>query len=313
MTNTNSTLWRALLVFSGLSLVLITLAGSLPAAKAADLSLTTMARFAESVYLIKKGKDVSKVTPQGFVLREKYDSGTGVYAILFEEPKAGRVVLSFAGTEFSDPSDLLADLGIAGKEIEQLLDYLVEDIIDDAGIPKKVCDAAKKTMRAVMGIKKNYKKSKGRDVLKKGAKPGKKLDRQVAAALGILDGLTKVKRTNGKLIRIDEVEVVGHSLGGFLAQVLATKRLLRRAVAFNPPGADRYLNGAKAPGYLTNHARKGDLVGRFGKHTGPLYVYKNAKFKWERVKRLYLAQNHGMRDFREDLDKGMAAKRMVED
>ena len=284
------------------------------AVRAAELSLTTMARLAEVVYLIKKGKSVNKVTPKGFVLRKTFNSRTGVYANLFEEKKTGRVVLSFAGTEFSDPRDLLADLGIAKKEVKKFLGYLLDEIVEDANnIPKPVRKAAKKTLRAVMGVNKKVKKKKARKAMEKGPKASTKLNRQVGAALDMLDRLAKVKKRNGLAIKIAEVEVTGHSLGGFFVQVIAVKRKIRRAVAFNPPGADNYLKGAKGPRHLTNHARKGDLVGRLGKHTGNLYLYKNAKFKWKRVKRVYLAQNHGMRDFREDLAKGMKHKKVVRD
>lgn len=298
-----------LMVLAGGVLVLF-LAAQSPRAEAAELSLLDMVKLSEAVYRVAKKEDYRKIAPKDFKLLKSYKDSTGVFASLFEQQKTGKVVLAYAGTEFSDPRDLLADMGIAKKEVKKALGYLVDSIIDDAKIkPKSARKAAKELMRKVMKVGKKAKKSKARKALDKGPKSSKKLNRQVAAALSILDGLAKVKKTNGKPIRISEVEVTGHSLGGFLVQVVAVKRKIKRAVTFNPPGASEYLKGAKAPRYLTNHSRKGDIVGRLGKHAGDLYLYKNVKFKWKRIKQAYIGQNHKIKGFIEDLGKGMKGKK----
>jgi hypothetical protein len=70
--------------------------------------------------------------------------------------------------------------------------------------------------------------------------------------------------------------LTGHSLGGFVAQVIAAEQN-RPAITFNAPGAASYLcehgiNPFIGPP-VTNHIRIHDIVGRLGCHSGEVKVY----------------------------------------
>ncbi len=163
-------------------------------------------------------------------------------------------------------------------------------------------------MQTLWKVKKAVKKSKARKILNRGPKPTRKLNQQVKAAFSILDKVTKKKKRNGKYVRVSEIQVTGHSLGGFLTQVVTVKRKVRRGIAFNPPGARSYLKVGSKKSNLTNHSRKHDIVGRFGKHVGKHYLYRDVKFKWKKIKKRYLMRNHGIDEFRKELFKGMRPK-----
>ena len=95
------------------------------------------------------------------------------------------------------------------------------------------------------------------------------------------------------------VMVTGHSLGGFIAQIIAAENGLR-AVTFNALGARNYKKSKENKG-IRNIVRKNDIVGRFGKHLGREIVYGNVNFS---IKKdlckggaPYLLRNHGIGDF----------------
>jgi hypothetical protein len=96
------------------------------------------------------------------------------------------------------------------------------------------------------------------------------------------------------------VVITGHSLGGFLAQVIGSRHALETHT-FNAPGASTFEN--KNGGLITNYIRKDDAVGLFGTHVGKLVRYRNIELTDLVVD--YLVQNHNAEPFYRDLKRGM--------
>jgi hypothetical protein len=123
-------------------------------------------------------------------------------------------------------------------------------------------------------------------------------------ARAFLDGVLKLKNQKGKPIAIDNVVIVGHSLGGFITQVVAAER---NAWGFtiNGPGAAHYNKTLKST-KIRNLTRRNDAVGRLGKHIGSTEIWSDVKFDFNKdIKKggLYLYRNHGAPDFVSDIRK----------
>ncbi|MEO1608636.1 MAG: hypothetical protein AAFR90_04685 [Pseudomonadota bacterium] len=119
------------------------------------------------------------------------------------------------------------------------------------------------------------------------------LQRVAAGALDIAGKLGELKRRDGSLIPLHEVHVVGHSLGGYLTQMVTVLLPVRSGVSFNGPGLYRMfprsqdeldvLLGERAAQYkrryparrMQNHIKQLDPIGRFGRHFGIVYLYRS--------------------------------------
>lgn len=286
----------------------------LPAgAKAAEISIAKMAKLADAPYFTGKSKKRDKATPDGFTFLHHFEKNNGLEAALFEEDATGKIVFAIAGTQFSDPKDLAADLGLANKEFKHALRHFSDHMVDDAKfIPKTARKGVKEAFHVLFNLSKKKKKSELEKVMGGGPKISAKLKKQVDAALALVDKVaTSFKKRDGKTaIKLSDIVVTGHSLGGYITQVVTAKKKVKRGVTFNAPGAAAYLKGAHPTRNLTNHSRKSDLVGNFGKHVGTLYHYKNAKFKWEKLHKAIFIQNHSMTEFRRDIKKGAKGKKV---
>lgn len=133
-----------------------------------------------------------------------------------------------------------------------------------------------------------------------------RIDDQMMVARKFADGFLDNK---GKVLpavlaeyglnKVDRVVITGHSLGGYVAQVIAAERDLD-ALTFNAPGALAY--APKLQGRKTrNIARANDVVGQFGTHIGkkvdvPDLSPKNEGAGWA-------GANHSITRLSEDLAK----------
>lgn len=280
--------------------------------QAKNLSTYDMAKLTDAAYYVIKKKYRKKRTPSGFYLLKTYHDNSGVDASVFEHKKTRSIALVFAGTQPSDPRDLLADLGLTKSEIKGALGHVLESMVNDSKMPKLAKKAFKKTIKGVYKIKKAVSKSKAKKILDKGPKPSKKLKRQIAAALSIVDKVTKLKKRKGQRIKLSEIQVVGHSLGGYLTQIVTVKKKVKSGVAFNPPGARGYLKVGKKFKNLTIHSRKSDIVGRFGRHVGKMFIYRDVKFNWKNFKKNWILENHGSKQLKNDFRKKMKPKKRIQ-
>jgi hypothetical protein len=87
---------------------------------------------------------------------------------------------------------------------------------------------------------------------------------------------TYARRPAAARARIQSPILVGHSLGGFLAQILSARRDLP-AVTFNAPGAKSERLPKGVTYRVENHVRDKDLVGTFGPHVGGVYTYPHER------------------------------------
>lgn len=149
------------------------------------------------------------------------------------------------------------------------------------------------------------------NILRPRGKTRPPLQRVAAETLKIVEQVRRLKKRDGSAIRLREIDVVGHSLGGYLTQLVTALFPVRSGVSFNGPGLYRLVSrpedeletllGSQADRYrrrypaarMQNHVKRLDPVGRFGRHFGVVYIYeapaKNA---------------HSMALFRKELEEG---------
>lgn len=111
-----------------------------------------------------------------------------------------------------------------------------------------------------------------------------------------------MKDSKGRKLSKARVTLVGHSLGGFIAQVLAAEQVVP-AVTFNAPGAAHY-NAKLKNSRIRNVSRKSDVVGTVGKHIGKSVWVKDLAFRPKKDiinPAGYLVSNHNIADLIKDL------------
>lgn len=127
-------------------------------------------------------------------------------------------------------------------------------------------------------------------------------EKQLAVSRTFMTRVMAMKDSKGHTLSKQRVTLVGHSLGGFIAQVLAAEQAVP-AVTFNAPGAANY--NAKLRGkQIRNVSRKSDVVGTIGKHIGRSVWVADLKFnpKKDIVNPAgYLVNNHNIGDLIKDL------------
>lgn len=299
-------------VLSFLSVLAFALVATRPAtaAQLQGITFEDIAYLTDGPYFAFEKKEKNQETPDGFTLLRAFKHKSGIQAALYEQNETGTVIYSIAGTQFSDPRDILADLGMGTVELQALMSKGIGDLVDGAKeIPKPVRKKVKKAFRSIFGIKVNKKVSQVQDALKSGPVISTKLRRQIKNGITFFDEVVGSQKSNGDVIKENEIVIAGHSLGGYIAQVIAVERKPLRVVTFNAPGADTFVKGRPANTQVTNHVRKADIVGNIGKHVGDTYRYRNAKFKWSRVHKTIFIANHSMKIFKRDIRKrGIKAK-----
>lgn len=256
----------------GIALLLLT-AIQLPAFA---LSEHDYARLCDQAYLI--GNSGYK-PPSGFsVLATKIDKASGFQGAAYTNGSA--VVIAFAGTQLKDPKDVLADLGIGVGDIDKVGRSLLEQV------------ASKIHLISHDSL------DKAHNVMIRGTA---NTQAQIRAAEAFY------QEVKGKLgTAKPQIFISGHSLGGFLAQVVVV-RTNTPAVTFNAPGAGSF--GSNSGSSITNHVRQHDLVGSYGKHIGKVVTYNDVKFQLTNYKERYLMRNHGIAEFIDDLKQGLKAVR----
>jgi putative lipase involved disintegration of autophagic bodies len=93
-----------------------------------------------------------------------------------------------------------------------------------------------------------------------GFKLNSMVEKQLDRSREFMKRVMAMKDSKGRKLSKARVTLVGHSLGGFIVQVLAVEQAVP-AVTFNAPGAAHY--NAKLKSSLIR-----DVVGTMGKHIG---------------------------------------------
>ena len=184
-----------------------------------------------------------------------------------------KVVISYAGTLITDYRDLLADVGIGGGEIRQYELEMIQKLSRTFGIDSKAIQSKWGNKTLV---------------------PNAKLIAQLKVANSLFDQIVKKYPLNN-------ISVTGHSLGGYLAQAVASRTGVK-GLTFNAPGASRE---QKTPNNnIINYIRVDDVVGITGKHIGSVVKYPNIKFELSKSFS-FIINNHSTTPFISDLEAGM--------
>jgi|GEM_PF-2295524 len=121
---------------------------------------------------------------------------------------------------------------------------------------------------------------------------------QLKKARQFLSSVLRARTSDGRPVIRKNVTIVGHSLGGFISQILAAENSLK-AVTFNAPGAGNY-NPRLRSSKVRNITRRSDPVGQMGKHIGPKSNVADAKFRLSAAAK-YLMTNHSSEELMKDL------------
>lgn len=111
-----------------------------------------------------------------------------------------------------------------------------------------------------------------------------------------------MKDSKGRKHSKARVKLVGHSLGGFIAQVLAAEQAVP-AVTFNALGAAHYNDRLKSS-RIRNISRSSDVIGTMGKHIDKSVWVKDLAFRPKKDivnPAGYLVNNHNIADLIKDL------------
>jgi hypothetical protein len=127
------------------------------------------------------------------------------------------------------------------------------------------------------------------------------INSQIAAAKALTRRAIGTNRQQKKII------VVGHSLGGYLAQVVTAELPVSAGISFNAPGFGPKDKGKmyvpkNSARLMVNLSRERDLVGNFGKHFGRKTVFHDV---------ISAFSNHGITGFRKDIARGMQPYRTL--
>lgn len=124
---------------------------------------------------------------------------------------------------------------------------------------------------------------------------------QITEALRFVEQASRLEKRS-------KIQVVGHSLGGFLAQYVTAKMNVARGVSFNGPGAltglslpprapsllnvvlSKYPKVYSAKRRMVNLVRKGDPIGNYGAHYGRRHTFQGG--------------SHSIAKFAKDLKRG---------
>ncbi|MBF0406641.1 MAG: hypothetical protein HQM10_04760 [Candidatus Riflebacteria bacterium] len=228
----------------------------------------------------------------------------GFMAVAFQCNRTSEVIISFSGTHFTDPEDLLADLGIVKSDIESLKEA-IEVLMKPGANPQNP----------------DYQKAKQTIAKTKSSmidSPDQKVTDQIIEAREfyqkVLTLLESKKRFDILHKDIDDnasndkqkvkISVCGHSLGGFLAQIIAYENKLP-CHTFNSPGAAGIFKKELSSQLIVNHIRMFDLTGYYGKHIGSVLVYPEVNRTMTNFYMPFFIRNHVMGGFYEDLQNGM--------
>lgn len=145
-------------------------------------------------------------------------------------------------------------------------------------------------------------KKQADELVNLGFKLNSTTEKQLAVSRKFMSRVMAMKDSKGRTLSKKRVTLVGHSLGGFIAQVLAAEQAVP-AVTFNAPGAANY-NSKLRSNKIRNVSRKSDVVGTIGKHIGKSVWVKDLKFnpKKDIINPAgYLVNNHNIADLIKDL------------
>lgn len=143
-----------------------------------------------------------------------------------------------------------------------------------------------------------------KNVLRRRGKHFRGLQLVATGALEIAGKVNLLRRRDGSKIAMRDVHVVGHSLGGYLAQLIVAVQPVDGGVSFNGPGLLRLVPPAKrdeisillgdqAAQYrhrypqarMHNHVKQLDPIGRFGRHFGLVHLYRGPARKAHSIER----------------------------
>ncbi len=234
------------------------------------------------------------------LLSTRIDESCGFQGIACEHKETGKIVIAFAGTQAGmDPLDLLADVGILLVGVKQLkikTKELINAIFnlnnDNYGLYE------------IHRIENEWMSLFDHTAKQANFRNNRTLRSQVSTAKSFVDEFISKTTAKNKNFKFTDAILVGHSLGGFIAQVIGNENS-NFVHTFNAPGAYAYgdlINDKN----IYNHMRKNDGIGRFGIHLGKNIIYPNTKMYLAIMPPVYFVKNHTIEFFYKDLRKGMS-------
>jgi putative lipase involved disintegration of autophagic bodies len=271
------------IAFGSLALFLLS---SLSAPAHGAPSVAELARLAAEAYRVS---DAQWAPPEGFALLHlaKRDPGHGFQAAAFVKKATGEVIVSFCGTK-KDALDIAAGKAIA--KIALLSGRL--------NVFHKAVEWLKKAA---------YKLDPKRDDF-----TYQVLAAKIRAAHEFLDESLARAKSQVEGFQPSKIFLTGHSLGGFLAQLVGAARAVVTHT-FNAAGGAKWIAGKAAKAQtVTNHRRTWDLVsgaiGMASSHLGKVCEYGSARRVSFGLRKFDQLGAHSIDLFAEELRKGLKLK-----
>lgn len=231
------------------------------------------------------------------------ENSCGFQGIAFEEISTGNVFAVFGGTEGMDLEDLLADLGVASNEIKSVIEAIAylfgqgRDGTRDA----QVMDAER--ARAILAAAGKRRLDSPKETVLAQLYTAWSFYRRAEERLSRRDAFEYIDGRCAQSPAADrQVIVSGHSLGGYLAQVVSALSG-RHGYTFNAPGASGLCEAVTAK--CVNYRREHDLVGIFGKKVGPEVCFPDVPVQLSNFPKPFFIRNHLIKQFLGDLRAGM--------
>ena len=235
----------------------------------------------------------------------------GFQAIAFEERLTRAVFIVFAGTEGSDPDDVLADLGILAHEIDSLKEAIAILLKPKVPSPPNGSDEENAKALSVLRAAQNKQLDNPNATIRDQLVRAWNFFTQVQHLIAVqarFDALHEALPPTGNspltptLLQTRQIVIIGHSLGGYLGQIICAKTGIP-TVTFNAPGAAGMAGTTVGP--CTNFRRRHDVVGVYGKKIGTEISYPDVPIQWSNFPKPFFIRNHLITQFLQDLKSGL--------
>ncbi|MEW6710332.1 MAG: hypothetical protein AB1403_10970 [Candidatus Riflebacteria bacterium] len=245
------------------------------------IPLWELGHLSDLSYMVGRKEFVVPAPFQAFLTTKS--TGCDFQGSAFYDAQSGVMIIAFTGTEMNppDPADVISDAELVEGQVQKLI---------------------KDSFLKAIG-----KSEAQRDKVKVQMKPMLKT-MVIAAQLFTRDVYQKAEKEK---INLNDFILTGHSLGGFLAQIVGIENGLT-TFTFNAPGAKGF-NKIETDAIIENHIRRDDVVGNCGEHIGKLILHPNVPVENIKDALLFAKDNHSIERFYKDLKNPPAATETLKD
>jgi len=226
--------------------------------------------------------------------------GSGFQAAAFQQIDSGDLIVVFGGTE-GEPEDILADLGIFANEIDSLKQAIVLLTTPKDG-PEHPDPIEKEKALAIVRAARKKNLDAPREIVRQQLEEARAFYRRVVQIVSARRRFERLHRSEPSGPRMPAITIAGHSLGGYLGQIVCAENDVP-GITFNAPGAAGLASTTE--GAVVNHRRRHDLVGIYGWKIGTEVTYPDVPMQVSNLPKPFFVRNHLITQFLQDLRDGL--------